>query len=158
MAGCPNGSLPWYLNCGVAHDAPLRLATGADPWLRCLPLCLALAAGVAILAGDSDWWFKAGGLGCCILSAILLSRRSLTHDRGELVLGRFGTARWRIEGAAWQNGQWLPGAWLTRRYAVVRCRVGRRTLRFILCRRHQSPGTFRILSAWIRWRPAGDTR
>lgn len=141
----------------MAHDAPLRLATGADAWLRCLPLCVALAAGIVILAGDSDWHFKAGGLGCCLLTAVLLSRRSPARQNGELVLSRIGTARWRCEGTAWQSGHWLPGAWLTRRYAVVSCRAGRRTRRFILCRHHQPPGTFRILSAWIRWRPTTET-
>lgn len=141
----------------MAHDAPLRLATGAGPWLRALPLCLSLAAGIAILAGDSDWRFKAAGLACCLLAAVLLSRWRPARQQGELVLHRTGTARWRLEGAAWQDGHWLPGTWLGSRYAVVACRTGRRTRRFILCRHHQAPGTYRILSAWIRWRPAGET-
>jgi hypothetical protein len=136
----------------VAHDAPLKLVTGADAVLRWLPLVLAILALPAFLLPAGPWHIKAVFAAACLLAGATLSWRTRASGHGVLELRRRGAARWRTGRGAWQAGSWIPPAWLTGQYAVVCCSRRRRARRFIICRRQQPPEAFRILSSWIRLR------
>jgi len=140
----------------VAHKFRLHLSTGADARLDALPLLIAMIAAVLVLSASAPGVPKLIALGICLATAAILHWRSHCRQPGKLELGLDGEARWKIGNSDWQQGQWLPEAWLTRRYAVVSTRNGRHRRRFVICRRLQRPEAFRILSSWIRLRPSEE--
>lgn len=140
----------------MAHERPLRLQVGADLPIRLLPILCSLAAAGAVLTGAADWPLKFIATGFCLLAGLLIHLLWSRKPPGQLILHRHGPARWHTGDGPWSDGDWLPGAWITNRYAVLPCRSGRRVNRFLVCRRHQQPETFRILASWIRLQPAKE--
>ena len=134
----------------------MRLQTGADLPIRLLPILCALAAAGALLSGAANWPLKLIATGFFVLAGLLMHQRWSTKPPGRLILHRHGSARWHFGDGLWSDGDWLPGAWITNRYAVLACRSGMRVHRFLVCRRHQQPEAFRILTSWIRLLPAKE--
>ncbi len=132
----------------AAPEAPLRLRTGGDRFLRGLRRGLAVLAAMAI--AFSLWPLPARSLGAAsvLFMAAFVEWRDRRQPERRVVLQP--DFRARVDGA---SATLLGDPWVTRRYAVLTLEHAGRRRRFLISASRQERGEYRKLLAWIRLRP-----
>lgn len=148
----------------VDHDTVLKLATGADLFLKSCSLVLVALVCLLLLFSHGPLLPKIPYLAVCTSVGALIYYWD--HEASGTMLSIFpdGRVSWVTRSGQAGSAMLCSGHWLSPRYCLVTAGQAHGVHRFLVCRSLQTHQGFRILRTWLRLglpRPAhgsdGDT-
>jgi hypothetical protein len=133
----------------VTHKPSLSLRTGGDRLLCLVSGAAGIGGALAFALSEAPWWWQLAGIWACVMAGLLAGRKRAAIDDATLRVRPDGQAEWLSAGRLLSSGILFEQAWVTPKYAVIRCRMQSKTLSFLVSRSRQRHGEYRALLAWL---------